>query len=76
MQVQYVVQYLCDDYDYALSIATPSQIKSGEVEFVTLSHYKTRELAEQGYGRYMKVFQNLFRITVEEVNYGKKSKRC
>ena len=75
MQVQYVVQYLCDDYDYALSMAKPSQVKSGEVEFVTLSRYKTRELAEQGYGRYMKVFQNLFRITIEEVIYAKKSKR-
>jgi hypothetical protein len=76
MQVQYVVQYLCDDYDYALSRATPSQAESGEVEFVTLSHYKTRELAEQGYGRYMKVFQNLLRITIEEANYGTRAKRC
>ena len=59
MQVQYVVQYFCNEND-----------------FVTLSRYKTRELAEQGYGRYMKVFQNLFRITIEEVNYAKKSKRC
>ena len=59
MQVQYVVQYFCNEND-----------------FVTLSRYKTRELAEQGYGRYMKVFQNLFRISIEEVNYDKRSKRC
>lgn len=76
MEVQYVVQYLCDDYDYARSVATPTQIKNDTVEFVTLSRYRTRELAEQGYGRYMKVFQNLFRITIEEVNYDTRAKRC
>jgi hypothetical protein len=59
MQVQYVVQYFCNEND-----------------FVTLSRYKTREIAEQGYGRYMKVFQNLFRITIEEANYGTRAKRC
>jgi len=59
MQVQFAVQYLCNEND-----------------FVTLSRYKTRELAEQGYGRYKKVFQNLFRITIEEVNYDAKSRRC
>ena len=60
MQVQFVVQYHCNEVD----------------DFVTLTRYKTRELAEQGYGRYMKVFQNLFRITIEEVNYDAKSRRC
>ena len=59
MQVQYVVQYFCNEND-----------------FVTLSRYKTRELAEQGYGRYMKVFQNLFKITIEEVHYDTRAKRC
>ena len=59
MEVQYVVQYFCNEND-----------------FVTLSRYKTRELAEQGYGRYMKVFQNLLRITIEEANYGTRAKRC
>tara|TARA_Y100000996_G_C22503879_1_gene635551 strand:+ start:75 stop:308 length:234 start_codon:yes stop_codon:yes gene_type:complete len=77
MQMQFVVQYLCDDYEYAKSMATPTQIKKGEIEFVTLSRHATRELATKSYALYRKVFQaNLFRITIEEMHDDKRTKRC
>tara|TARA_R100001129_G_C5245455_1_gene226741 strand:- start:55 stop:324 length:270 start_codon:yes stop_codon:yes gene_type:complete len=77
MQMQFVVQYLCDDYEYAKSMATPAQIKKDEVEFVTLSRHATRELATKSYALYRRVFKaNLFRITIEEIDDDKRKKRC
>jgi hypothetical protein len=60
MQVQFVVQYHCNEVD----------------DFVTLTRYKTRETAEKGLGIYRKVFKNLFRIHIEEINDDKRTKRC
>jgi len=60
MQVQFVVQYHCNEVD----------------DFVTLTRYKTRETAEKGLGIYRKVFNNLLRINLEEMTDDKRSKRC
>jgi len=60
MQVQFVVQYHCNEVD----------------DFVTLTRYKTRETAEKGLGIYRKVFKNLLRIHIEEMTDDKRSKRC
>jgi hypothetical protein len=60
MQVQFVVQYHCNEVD----------------DFVTLTRYKTRETAEKGLGIYRKVFKNLFRIHIEEMHDDKRTKRC
>jgi len=77
MQAQFVVQYLCDDYEYAKSLATPSQIKKDEIEFVTLSRHATRELATKSYALYRRVFKaNLFRIHIQEIDNDKRKKRC
>ena len=60
MQVQFVVQYHCNEVD----------------DFVTLTRYKNRETAEKGLGIYKKVFKNLFRIHIEEMADDKRTKRC
>ncbi len=60
MQMQFVVQYHCNEAN----------------DFVTLTRYKSRESANRGLAIYKKVFKNLFRIHIEEIDDDKRKKRC